>query len=82
MAGEPGNAACNPVCSRLDGVVGKVCITSSRLNLRVTKELSDHGEPLADEQAATGEGVTQVMDSHIVEPGARLDAPLQVLQVG
>ena len=49
----------------------------------MAEQLPDHGQALAECQGAGGEGVPQVVDAHVVEPGARPDAsPGVVLQVG
>ena len=52
-----GNAARDAVGRRLDGIVGEMSVTGGGLNLRVTKELSDHRKPFADQQSAAGEAV-------------------------
>ena len=53
-------------------------VSGGRLDLGMPKQLPNHGHPLADQQPAAGEAVTEVMDPHVVEPGPRPDAPLRL----
>ena len=48
----------------------------------VTKQLADHRERLPERQRPGGEGVTQVMDSHVVEVRGVADAAPGVLEIG
>ena len=56
-------------------------VTGGCLHLGVSQQFSDHWQTLADQQPAAGETVSQVMNSYIVERGARADAPPGMLQV-
>ena len=56
-------------------------VTGGSLHLGVSQQFSDHWQTLADQQPAAGERVPQVMNSYIVERGARADAPPGMLQV-
>ena len=56
-------------------------VTGGSLDLGVSEQFSDHGQTLADQQPAAGETVPQVMNSYIVEPGARADTPPGMLHV-
>ena len=70
-AGSPrhlSDPAGDAVRSRLDRIVSQVGVAGGGLNLGVTQELADHGQALADQQTATGEGMAQVVDTDIVYP--------------
>ena len=54
------------------------CADMSRHRLMI----ANHGQPLADQQSTTGEGMAEIMDSHIIEPSPRPDSPPRMLQVG
>ena len=56
-------------------------VTGGCLHLGVSQQFSDHWQTLADQQPAAGERMPQVMNSYIVEPGARTDTPPGMLQV-
>ena len=66
----------------MDGIPSKVSVPRGGLHLRVTEQLANHRQTFADQETAAGEAMTQVVDPHIVEPGARPDAPPGVLKVG
>ena len=53
----------------LDGIAGEVSVAGGRLDLGMAKELPDHRQPFAEHQGARSEGVPQVMDAHVGEPG-------------
>lgn len=59
-----------------------MCVTRRRLDLGMAKQLSDHRQALAQSKAARGEGVAQIMDAHLFQPGQFADALPGVLQVG
>ena len=46
------------------------------------EELADHGQALANQQTAAGGALTKIMAAHVVEPGARPNAPPGVLKIG
>ena len=60
---------------------GQVGVVGGGLHLGMPEQLADHGPALADQQAAAGEAVTKVMDTHVLKTGALADAPPGVLQV-
>ena len=57
-------------------------IARGGLDLRVTEQLPDHGQALAEGQGTGCKGVAKVMDTHVVERGARPDTAPRVLEVG
>ena len=62
-----GNSCRDAVGGGLNGIVGEVGIARRGLDVVVTEQLSDHGEALADEQAAAGEAVPQVVDAQVLD---------------
>ena len=60
-------------------------IARRRLHLCVTEEFSDHRKPVAGRHGGRGEGVTQIVDAHILDTGPFADSPpwwLEVSEVG
>ena len=57
-------------------------VAGGGLHLGVPEQFADHGQAFAYQETAAGEGVAQIVDADIVEPGAGTDAPPGVLQIG
>ena len=53
---------------------GKVGISGGGLDLAVAEQFADHGKPLAVGHRDRGEGVTQVVDAHVLNSGALANA--------
>ena len=65
--GDPGGGA-------LDGIPSKVSVPRGGLHLRVTEQLPDHREALAQGQRPRSIRMAEVVNSHVLQPGARADA--------
>ena len=52
------------------------------LDLGMSEELPDHRQALAQGQRTGREGVSKVMNSYVLKPGALADAPPGSLQIG
>ena len=48
----------------------------------MTEQLADHREALADRQGSGSKAVTRIMNSDILQSGARTDAAPGLLQIG
>ena len=53
----------DPVCGRLDGIVGEMGVAGGGLHLGVPEQFADHGQAFAYQETAAGEGVTQIVDA-------------------
>jgi hypothetical protein len=51
------------------------------LNLRVSKQFSDHRQPFADHKSAGREGVAEIVDAHIIQSGSLANTLPWVLKV-
>ena len=60
------DSARDAVRGGLDRIVGKMRIPGSGLDLSMSEQLSDHRQTFSDEQTATGKGMPQVMDAHVI----------------
>ena len=56
-------------------------IPRRRLNLRVSKQFTDHRQPFANEQPAGGEGVAEIVNAHIVQSGGFPNATPWMLKI-
>lgn len=52
------------------------------LQLRVTKQFADEGEPLSHGYALGGKGMPEIVDPDVIEPGCLSDPTPRPLQVG
>ena len=59
-----------------------MCVSGGRLHLRVTEQFPDHRETLTECQGSGSIAVTQVMNTHVLQSGARADAAPGLLQIG
>ena len=75
------NALRDPRSRRLHRLSRKVGVAGRRLHLPVAEELSDHRQALPQRQCPRSEGVTQVMDPHVLEPRARPNYKPSAVQV-
>ena len=66
----------------LHGLVREVRISCGRLHLRVTEQLADHREAFAKGQRTRRRGMSEVVNSYLLEPGPLADAPPRPLQIG
>ncbi|YBW38664.1 hypothetical protein ACMYR2_1170 [Nitrobacter sp. TKz-YC01] len=57
-------------------------VTGRRLNLRMSKQLADHGQPFTDLKTTRSEGMSQVMNTNIIEQGFRTYPPPWMLKIG
>ena len=78
----PADAPGDPRGGVLDGIPSKVSIPRGRLNPRVAQQLPDHREALAQGQRPRSIRMTKVMDSHVLQPGARAGAASATLEIG
>ena len=51
------------------------------LNLRVSKQFSYHRPPFADQKSAGREGMTEIVDAHIIQSGSLANTLPWVLKV-
>jgi len=77
-----GNSARDAVGGGLDGIVGEVGVSGGCLHLVVTEQPPDHGQALADKQAATGETVPQVVNAQVPDARALQDEAPRPVQEG
>ena len=71
LRGEiPADAPGDPRCGVLNGIPRQASVPRGRLHLRVTEQLPDHGEALAQGQRPRSIRVAKVMNSHVLQHGA------------
>ena len=56
-------------------------ISRRGLDLRVSEQLADHRQALTRGDGRGGEGVAQVVDTHVLDPGAGADALPERLEI-
>ena len=78
----PTDATGDPRCGVLDRIPGQVSVPRGRLHLRVTEQLTDHREALAQGQRPRSIHVPEVVNSPIFQADAPMDAPPGLLKVG
>ena len=64
--------------NRLGSEVG---VARRRLDLSVAQQSSDHRQPLTRRHRCRGEGVAQVVDANVLQPGPRPHAPPEGLEI-
>ena len=75
LRGEiPADAPGDPSRGVLDGIPRKMGVPRGRLHLRVTEQLPDHREALAQSQRPRSIRVAKVVNSHILQLGTLPDA--------
>ena len=72
----------NPVGGGLDRIVGEMGVAGGGLDLVVPEQLADHRQALADQQAAAGKGVSQIVNTKVLDAGALQDAVPGAVQEG
>ena len=73
--GDPGRSV-------LDRVPRQVRISRGRLHLGVTEQLPDHREDFAQGQRPRSIRMTKVVNTHVLQPGARADTAPGALEIG
>ena len=63
----------------LHGVAGEVSVAGRGLNLSMPQELAYHSQALAKRQRPARKAVPEVMNSHVLQPGARPDPAPRLL---
>ena len=56
-------------------------VSGGGLDLVVAEQLADGGQPFADQQAAAGEAVAEIVDAQVLDPGALQDAMPRLVEL-
>ena len=67
----------------MDGAARQIGVARCGLEVAVTEQLTDHlQQGLAARQRAGREGVPEIVNSHVLQPGVCADAAPGLLQIG
>ena len=72
----------DPVGGSLHRVPRKVGVACGRLDLAVAEELADHRQAFTEGESPGREGVSEVMESYVLEPGLATDHLPRCVQIG
>ena len=73
---------CDALRRFLEGIVGEMGVARGGLGLGVAEDSPNHRQALAPHHLLRGKRVSEIVDTHIVEPGRLAHPPPRLLQIG